>query len=327
MSSTELVLPRPGTVLNTPIESIPAPSESAFTDTFGTLLPAAQFISTAYGKAAFYSLRPISSTPDNGHGLPDRVVFVHGVQTPALGMLPLARTLQAAFPHSHCVLLDLWGHGLSETPIAPHEAALFHNLLDALLDQLRWPSAHFVSFSFGASMTAAYLAKRPERVDSMALVAPAGFLQSLAFTEQQQAYLRGGEGVEDAALAWIIEFLEGGELIVPADWRERVQRGEIVAEAVREWQMRVHKGHAASVVAMVRDGGVMDQQAEFVEAAKTGVRSLVVLGELDDLCSERDLRKAGFENVFVVPQVGHAVVREKVPDVARLVGEFWKKLE
>ena len=306
--------------LNHPIQTIPAPTETEFTETFGSLLPTAQFLHTTYGKAAFYELLPDAGAP------PKRVIIVHGVQTPALGLLPLASALHTSFPHSHCVLVDLWGHGLSDTPIAPHEAGLFHALLDALLDRLGWPSAHFVSYSFGAATTASYVAKHPHRADSMVLNAPAGFIQSSAFTDEQQAYLRGGEGVEDAARAWTLDFLEGGELIVPTDWRERVQRGEVVAEALREWQMRVHKGHTASVVAIFRDGGVLDRSAEFVRAAKTGVDSLVVLGELDDLCCEQDLLDAGFENVHVISQVGHAVVRERVPEVARLVGEFWKNL-
>lgn len=239
-------------------------------------------------------------------------------------MLPLASTLHTAFPNSHCILLELWGHGLSETPIAPHEPALFHALLDALLEHLNWASTHFVGYSFGAAVTATYVAKNPRRAQSIALVAPAGFIRSAAFTEQQRGYLRGGEGVEEAAQAWVLEFLEGGELVVPGDWKERVRRGEVVAEAVKEWQMRVHEGHMASVVSILRDGGALDRSAEFAQAASTGVGSVVVLGEFDDLCSERDLREAGFENVTVVPQVGHAVVRERVPEVARLIGDFWR---
>jgi pimeloyl-ACP methyl ester carboxylesterase len=116
-------------------------------------------------------------------------------------------------------------------------------------------------------------------------------------------------------------------LVVPKDWEERVGRGEVVAEAVREWQMREHAGHTASVVAVFRDGGAMDNDAEFVKAMNTGIPSLVVLGELDDVCNQQDLRELGFANVFAVPEVGHGVVREKVPEVAAFITHFWMKLD
>lgn len=322
--STQLVLPRPGAGLETPIAPIPGPTEATFTETFGKLLPPAQFFTTPKGKAAYYELPPTSTTPSKS---PDRVLFLHGLQTPALGMLPLASALHAAFPQAHCVLLDWWGHGLSETPVEPHEDALFHGQVDALLDRLGWPSAHFVAYSFGSAATISYVAKRgPERVKSMALVAPAGLLRSADWTELQRSYIRGGSGVEEEAQRWILEFLEGGDLVVPADWRERVARGEVVAEAIREWQMRVHPGHTASVVGVFRDAAVFDRHADFTKAAGSGVESVFVLGGLDDLCPRSELEQTGFHNVNVVPEAGHGVVREKVPEVAGFIGGFWKQI-
>ncbi|RSL91925.1 hypothetical protein CEP52_014112 [Fusarium oligoseptatum] len=309
----ELVLPRPGGAVGSPKSPISGPSEEAFTKTFGALLPPAKFLNTATGKAAYYELLP--SSPSDDTNAPHRVLLIHGVQTPALGMLPLARELQTSFPSAHLVLVDLWGHGLSDTPIVPHEAGLFHQLLDDVLDHLEWPSAHLVGYSFGGSLTSGYVASRPSRVQSFTLVAPAGLLRFADFSAEEQDCLRGGD--EAAARKWVVEWLEGGELIVPADWEKRVEKGEIVAEAVREWQMREHSGHTASVVAIVRDGGVMDKHSEFTKAGGTSVPVLAILGELDSLCTEQQLNEHGISNVIVVPQVGHSVVRDK----AREVGE------
>jgi pimeloyl-ACP methyl ester carboxylesterase len=207
-----------------------------------------------------------------------------------------------------------------------HDAALFHALLEALMERLGWEDAHFVSYSFGASTTASFAAARPERVASMVLVAPAGLIREAGYNELQRSYLRGGEGLEERAQAWILELLEGGQLIVPSDWKERVGRGEVVAEAIRDWQLREHEGHVASVVAIFRDGGALDKHADFAKAANTGIKYLCILGELDDVCSVQDLDHVGMRNVAVVPQVGHAVVRERVPEVARLIKDFWDKL-
>jgi pimeloyl-ACP methyl ester carboxylesterase len=317
-----ILLPRPG---GAPISSetlIPGPTEAAFTSVFGTLLPSAKYIHTAKGQAAYYELPP--SLKCNELQVPDCVLLVHGVQTPALGMLPLARALQATCPSAHFVLIDLWGHGLSDTPVYPHEPSLFHGLMDALLDELKWPTAHLVGYSLGGLLTIGYVISRPSRVQSYTLIAPAGLMRSSDLTAEDVGKLHGDDEV--AAREWVVNFLEGGELVVPSDWKERVARGEVVAEAVREWQMREHPGHMATVVAVIRDAGVMDSHAEFIKALRTGIPSFAILGELDGVCSEQDLNRVGFNHVAVVPQVGHGVVRERVPEVVNLIRNFWMSI-
>lgn len=325
MSIPLIVLPRPGTAKpkDTP-EPIPAPPEASFVAAFGQVLPPASYLDTPDGRAAYYSLPP--SSPSNETSPISRVLFVHGVQTPAIGLQPLASALSSRFPHAHLVLIDLWGHGLTATPVAAHDASLFHALLEALMVHLGWKDAHLVGFSFGAATTASFTAARPERVASATLVAPAGFIRKAQFDEEQRSYLRGGEELEEKAREWVFEFLEGGQLVVPSDWEERVARGEVVAEAVRDWQVKHHAGHVASVVAIFRDGGVLDTGDEFAKAVETGRKHLCVLGELDDLSSVEDFHGVGIKNVAVVPGAGHAVVRSNVSEVARSVEEFWKQL-
>jgi pimeloyl-ACP methyl ester carboxylesterase len=323
--SGEIVLPRSGQVSSSPRKPIPGPSEEVFTKTFGKLLPPAKYVQTGDGKAAYYELLPSSDlSAELSSEIPARVLLVHGVQTPALGMFPLARALKTSFPHTHFVLVDLWGHGLSDTPIVAHDPSLFHRLLDALLDRLEWHLAHLVGYSFGGALTVGYVASRSSRVQSFTLVAPAGLIRSSDYTAEELGKLRGNDA--SAARKWVMEFLEGGELVVPADWKEKVSRGEVVAEAIRAWQAREHLGNTASVVAIIRDGGVMDNDAEFVRAVRTGIPSIAILGEMDDVCNERDLKELGFADVAVVPQVGHGVVRERAPEVARLIGDFWLRI-
>ncbi|KAF2704084.1 alpha/beta-hydrolase [Pleomassaria siparia CBS 279.74] len=322
MASTILSLPRPGGAANLSTVPVQGPTEAAFSSTFGALLPPTKYLNTVFGKAAYYEIPPTS--PGISSQIPDRVLFIHGVQTPALGMLPLARTLHESFSYAHFVLIDLWGHGLSDTPVVAHDPSLFHGLLDALLDELEWPSSHLVGFSFGGALSVGYTVLRPSRVQSYTLVAPAGLFKSSSLTAEDKSQLHGDDAA--AARKWVLEWLEGGELVVPKDWRERAAKGEVVAEAVREWQIREHPGHMATVVGIVRDGGVMDADAEFVKARETGIPTFAVLGGTDGLCGKGDLERVGFMDVAVVPDVGHGVVREMVPEVAELIGDFWSKL-
>ncbi|KAK2625132.1 hypothetical protein QTJ16_005501 [Diplocarpon rosae] len=325
--SISLILPRPWTPKPMERRIIPAPSEASFVAAFGQLLPKAQYLHTPDGTAAYYELPPSRPAPTAVTRPVSRVLFVHGVQTPAIGLQPLARALSSRFPYAQCVLVDLWGHGLSDTPVVAHEPALFHGLIKGLMVKLGWNDAHFLGYSFGGSTTASFAALNPESVSSMVLVAPAGLWSSADFDEAEKSYLRGGEGLEDRARCWVVDLLEGGNLVVPGDWKERVARGEVVAEAVRDWQTKEHEGHTASVVGIFRDGGVLDRQAEFAQAVKQNIKTLCILGELDDVCSPNGLQQVGMHNVAVIPKAGHGVVRQRVPEVAGRVEEFWRTLQ
>lgn len=297
------------------------------TSIFGVLLPSVQYLTTPHGRAAYYVYPPSMPSPSPK---PFRILMVHGVQTPALGLHPLAQDVRSRFPGAHIALLDLWGHGLSETPWEPHTPALFHDLLDAVLAELKWPSAHLLGYSFGGATVVGYTAstaERAARVASLTLIAPAGLLKLSQFSDKaQRDYLGSGASDEEGAKAWILDFLEGGQLVVPDDWQERVGRGEVVAEAIKEWEMTAHVGHVASVVAIVRDGGAVDNHAAFFKFAKSGIPYLGVVGEVDGVCSEDDLRQVGLPNVVVVPQAGHALVRQRVADVSQAIEEFFKTL-
>ncbi len=329
----ELVLPRPGDKPHDPRKpGLKAPPEKAFTDNFGTLLPPVKYLKTDQNvNVAYYEMLPEPTSATKGAttskpATPDRVLLLHGVQTPSLGMYPLASELRKSFPQTHFVFLDLYGHGLSDTPIVAHEPELFLKLIDALLDHLNWASVHLLGFSFGGALSAGYAGTRPSRVNSISLIAPGGLMYATQFTAEQQAHLRGG-GDEVAARKWVFELLEDGELKVPADWKESVAKGQVVAEAVREWQVREHPGHVPSVVAIIRDGGVMDRHEAYKKAAKTGVPAIFVLGEHDGICTKQDVHDVGFENVVIVPATGHVVVREKALESAKVIGDFWKGLD
>lgn len=319
-SNTLLVLPRAPKVDKNHV--IAAPSESRFRAQFG-FYPAAQFLPSAYGTTSYYDLPAPTPFPDS---VTQRLIFVHGIGTPAIGLTALARKLQALSPSLHILLYDLWGHGLSQTPLVPHVPALFHFQILHLLSHMKWPSAHVVGYSFGGATAVSLTAFHPEVVDSLAIVAPAGLLRSDNLTQAEDLLIRGGPSVEEAARDWILNFVEGGPLAVPENWKERAHRGELVSEAIRSWERVEHKGHVASVVAMFRDGDVFDGHEAFRAVAKSGRKVLAVLGERDNICTVQDLEAVGWGDVVVVKGANHALVRDNVDDVGALLQEFWTNL-
>lgn len=239
-------------------------------------------------------------------------------------MLPLAESLHSSFANSHFVLVDLWGHGLSDTPVLPHEPSLFHDMIDSLLDKLAWKSTHLVGYSFGGALAVGYTLSRKPRVQSITLVAPAGLIPYSILSTAEKDRLNDDDELE--AQKWVLKWLEGGELVVPLNWKERVVKGEVVAEAVKEWQIRNHPGHMASVLAVVRDGGVFDRDVEFSEVAHGHIPSYAVMAEQDGFSRARDLERTGFKQVSVVQEAGHDVVRKRVPEVASFIKGFWSEM-
>lgn len=316
--SDPIIIPRPNHVDN---QSIPGPSESAFTAYFGALLPPAQFAPSAYGVTALYSFPPITPSPSSQH-----ILILHGLGTPALGLLPLLRTIQQSNSSAHLATYDLWGHGLSSTPLVPHVPGLFHYQILRVLAALGWQKAHLIGYSFGGSTVATFTALHPEIVESVTLLAPAGLLKFSSFTPSQQAMMKGGSDIdEDAARDWMFAFT--GSLTIEEGWQARFATGDVFSgDPIQEWQRREHAGHAASFVAMIRDGGLCDMHESFETVGRSGVETLAVLGELDPLCTEGDLRSAGWGEVIVLEGGKHTLVRDRVGEVVAPINALLKRL-
>ena len=297
---------------------IAAPPLASFTSAFGHAFPTPYFLTSSIGSTAVYDL----AAPSNPTR---RVLMIHGLNTPALGMLSLAHRLQALDPGTHIVLYDLWGHGLTSTPLQTHTSALFHAQMLQVLSYMKWHEAHIVGFSFGGSTAVSFALSCPWVVQSTVLLAPAGLIQWGALGERVQGLLRDDAGREEEARSAVLDMLEGGKLTVPDNWRERSRKGEVVVEALRQWELDVHQGYKYSVFSMFRDGGAMGCEEEFGRFGKEKVKKLVMLGEKDDLCAKEQLVDLGFEGdgVKVVVGAGHALGRTHTNVVADLIGRFW----
>ena len=295
-----------------PSSSIPAPSHDSFTARFGDAFPKPQYLTTELGQTAIYHL------PAPGQVL-RRVLIIHGLNTPALGLLELAQHIQTLSPWSHLVLYDLWGHGLTSSPGVQHSPEIFQQQIHDVLAHLKWESADIIGFSFGGSTAVRFAVESPGKVNTLTILAPAGLLDRNSCDHEIEEVL-SGSARQGQAEERVLEFLEGGELRVPADWKEKMHGGAIVPQALRRFELDEHRGFRASLTSMFRHGGVFGCEDIFVKA-----HGLAVLGEKDDVCSSEQLKELGWKDVRVVKRASHELPRSHVGEVAKIVVDCWEQ--
>jgi len=315
--------------------SIPPPSSEAFDTVFGGVLPPAQILTSYWGITTYYLIQPSHPNPST-FDPPRHVVLVHGLGTPAIGLLPLATTLAASSTPTTVLIYDNWGHGLSSTPLTAHVPSLFHLQIIQLFSHLKWPRAHFFGYSFGSIIATSFAEDYASLVESLVLVAPAGLLKKSNLT----AWARfvewggwGGWGWEAISARRIYEFLGPGP--VEEGWEKNFREkglNAIPREAVQVWEREKHSGHVASLISSYRYGGLYDSHRTYQSIAKGDFATLVLLGENDKFFEaeyiKEELRALAWRGkVEVVNGVGHGVIAEKAKEVEEFVLAFWDSLQ
>ncbi|KAF7961087.1 hypothetical protein EAE96_000754 [Botrytis aclada] len=316
---TNLSLPPP--FLINGLSYISPPSAQAFEEEFAGILPPGKDIHSSRGTIHYYVFNPSASsnTP--------KVLLIHGIGTCALGVAPLARQLTAS--GSHVVIYDLWGHGNSSTPLEAHTPALMHVQILEVLSHLGWLKAHFVGFSLGGSILATFAAGHALVVESAVVVAGAGLWKKENSGWWSRLRRDGDWIVDGESDHTIIEELEG---YAPSNrnWKEAFQQGEFVSEPIEQWQRENHKGHEASVVSMFKYGNIFDQHESYEKLIESGIKILVIVGELDPLFSpafvKSELGELGWgKEILQVDGAGHRLVRTHEEVVGRFIKEFWER--
>jgi len=314
--------------------SILPPSSSSFDAQFGGVLPPAQTLTTYHGTTTYYIIKPSHPSPSSSP--PRHVVLVHGVGTPAIGLLPLATLLAASSTPTTVLIYDIWGHGLSSTPAETHTPGLFHIQLLGLLSHLQWTGVHLIGYSFGGIIAASFIQFHSSAVESLVLIAPAGLLRRV----NQSAWTRfidfggWGWGWESLSAKRIYDFLGPGP--VEESWQENFKEKGLAAiprNAVQIWEKENHEGHVASLVSMYRYGGIYDMHETYRSLVERGMdtKTLVLLGETDGFFEKEymiaELKQLGWMGeVRVVEGVGHNVAGEKTKETREFVEAFWKAL-
>lgn len=107
---------------------------------------------------------------DAGGGPP--LVLLHGMFGDHLDWAPVLKDLSLTY---RVIALDLPGFGDSPKPDSFYDPLLFIDALDQLFVECRLTTATLVANSFGSQIAMLFALERPERVEGIVLINPAGF--------------------------------------------------------------------------------------------------------------------------------------------------------
>jgi pimeloyl-ACP methyl ester carboxylesterase len=210
------------------------------------------------------------------------VILVHGFSVPNYVFDQTSADLAAS--GFRVIRFDLYGRGWSDRPEVDYDRELFANQLLELMDTLRIPKADLLGLSMGGAIVGRFAAEHPERVRSLALVAP--------LTEPQDISVMAWPDVGEWLMrTWYLPKLAGSQLEdfphperVPG-WAERFQP-----------QMR-YDGFGRAILSTMRHVIPESSLPDFQKVGKAGLPVLLVWGELD----------------ATVPYAQHAAVQRAIP--------------
>ncbi|KAI1437615.1 alpha/beta-hydrolase [Xylaria sp. CBS 124048] len=132
-------------------------------------LPGGRDVETPYG-----SIRVYEWGPEDG----ERVLFVHGITTPAVALGEMARAMAAR--GYRVMMFDLFGRGYSDAPSdLTYDTRLYVSqiLLVLASSPISWTKFRLIGYSFGGGVCVAFTRYFPHLVRSVCLTAPGGLIR------------------------------------------------------------------------------------------------------------------------------------------------------
>lgn len=242
------------------------------------------------------------------------VVMVHGFSVPSFTWIRNAPALAA---QGHRVLTyDLFGRGYSDRPPLPYDRNTFVTQLNALLTALKIETpVHLVGVSMGGGVVAAFAATYPERVASVALLAPFN------------------QPVDIGPLAWPIL----GDYLARVAYLPTLaeqQVGDAVEPGEREFwlaqfdEQRRFNGFDDAIIATATHYLQQDPGPDIQALAHHRIPVLLMWGERDTVFPFSQapdvLAKLDKDTPFVaIPDTGHALHYQDAETVNETLITFW----
>jgi pimeloyl-ACP methyl ester carboxylesterase len=200
------------------------------------------------------------------------VILIHGATVPSWEFDPLVPLmLRSGF---QTLRFDLYGHGASDRPRCHYSFELFVRQVVEVIEKSSFPQpAMLLGHSFGAALTAAVAAARPEWIARLVLVAP-----MLDFSASSPwAKLFRCPGVGELAMQFVG---------MPALIRRRRLRYERIGQphlTSRFIEQVKYRGFARGLLSMFRNGTLGDQSQRYAALKSLHRDILVITGERDSI--------------------------------------------
>lgn len=231
--------------------------------------------------------RAVAYKVAGGHQVGVPVVLVHGFGGDSDNWLFNIEALAAGRP---VYALDLPGHGKSEKTIERGDVDELADAVIALMDEVKAQRAHLVGHSLGAAAAFEALSRHPERVASIAGLAPAGlddkvnheFIAAFVGAEKRkdvkaalQRLFADPELVSAAMIEGVQKFkrLEGAQTALRTIAAAALPEGR----QARNYRAVVDKQHAPTLVVWGAKDAILDP------AAAEGLPEYVEIVRLDDV--------------------------------------------
>ncbi|KAI8635406.1 alpha/beta-hydrolase [Xylariaceae sp. FL1651] len=266
-------------------------------------LPSARDVETPYG-----SIRVYEWGPEDG----ERVLFVHGISTPVVGLGDLGHEMVKR--GCRVMLFDLFGRGYSDAPDdLTYDLRLYVTQLLLVLasSKISWtaaPGFHLVGYSLGGGLCVAFTRYFPHLLRSLALVAPCGLIRRHHVGWWSWLYYNSGLLPEFLVRHLVKRRIRpntepvhaaGGADIVAAESEQAVNgdgdsnggkgfanavisktRPHVTVSSVVAWQVDNHQGFVMAFLSTIRNAPIYAPQRDW-EALSAVLKARRPMGSID----------------------------------------------
>ncbi len=250
------------------------------------------------------------------------MVLIHGFSTPHFVWDGVRQFfLEAGY---QILVYDHFGRGFSERPRTDYSAELYVQALTELLNQqnLSQP-VHLVGYSMGGAILGHFAESYPDRVATMSLIAPAGFMtEQSAINNVVNIPLIGewlGHMFADQMLVSDITETEMANIDDPL----AIPTEEFVTKVSKQMQ---HSGFVESLVSTLRHFNLFNALESFNAVGKLGIPTLAIWGTDDAtvpfMGSENLLLAIPHTELIAIEGGGHNITYMQPSIVGPAVVEF-----
>lgn len=250
------------------------------------------------------------------------LVLIHGFSTPHFVWDGVRQFfLDAGY---QVLVYDHFGRGFSERPSTDYDAQLYVQALTELLDQqnLSQP-VHLVGYSMGGAILGHFAEAYPQRVKTMSLIAPAGFMTEQPATSSWVNMPLIGEWLghmfADKMLVSDITETEMASIDDP----QAIPRTEFVTKVGKQMQ---YAGFVESLVSTLRHFNLFNALESFNAVGKLGIPTLAIWGTDDAtvpfMGSKKLLQAIPHAELIAIEDGGHNITYMQPSIIGPAIVEF-----